>query len=125
MYTSLEIHYKEHSFMTKYTVRTTIAKFIIHRCNDFCIVHTCTDLLVKIKLSFSVVVCYGIGHVGSCSIAQQQFALLLLLLDELKKSSSPAPPRCWVYDPILDEQERAAIERSGCALFTTNDVRTP
>ena len=55
---------------------------------------------------------------GSCSIAQQQLALLLLLLDELKP-----PQSCWVYDPVLTEQERAAIGKSGCALFTTNDVR--
>ena len=76
-----------------------------------------TDLLVKVKMSFSVVVCYGIGHVGSCSIAQQQLALLLLILEELKPSQS------WVYDPVLIEQERTAIEKCGCALFTTNDVR--
>lgn len=81
------------------------------------VIHHITDLLAKVNLSFSLVVCYGIGHVGSCSIAQQQLALLSLLLDELKPSQS-----CWLYDPVLTEQERAAIEKSGCSLFTTNDV---
>ena len=67
-------------------------------------------------MSFSVVVCYGIGHVGSCPIAQQQLALLLLILEELR------PSQRWVFDPVLTEQEKRAIEKSGCALFTTNDV---
>ena len=72
-------------------------------------------------MSFSVVVCYGIGRIGSCSIAQQQFALLMLLLDDLKPSQAQS---CWVYDPVLGEQEKMAIQRSDCTLFTTNDVCT-
>ena len=30
------------------------------------------------------VLCYGIGRLGSCKIAQTQFALLLLLMDHFK-----------------------------------------
>lgn len=74
------------------------------------------DLLMKVNLSFTVVVCYGIGRVGSCPIAQQQLALLLLILEELKPSQS------WLYDPVLVEEEREAVQQCGCTLFTTNDV---
>ena len=76
----------------------------------------CVDLLVKVHLSFSIVVCYGIGHVGSCPIAQQQFALLLLILEQLQQS------QCFLYDPVLVEEERTAVKYSGCTLFMTNDV---
>lgn len=67
-------------------------------------------------MSFSVVVCYGIGHVGSCPIAQQQFALLLHIMEELR------PSQTWLYDPVLTDEERKAIELSGCALFSKNEV---
>lgn len=75
------------------------------------------DLLSKVQLSFSVVVCYGIGHVGSCPIAQQQFAFLLLIMEQLQPSQS------LLYDPVLVREERKAVELSGCTLFPKNDVR--
>ena len=79
--------------------------------------HIYIDLLRKVQLSFSLVVCYGIGHVGSCPIAQQQFAFLLLIIEQLQPSQS------LLYDPVLVREEREAVEQSGCTLFATNDVR--
>ena len=64
-------------------------------------------------------ICYGIGHIGSCPIAQQQFALLLLILEEFK------PIKCQIYDPVLVKEERKAIEDSGCVLLTVNEVSLP
>ena len=75
--------------------------------------------LLRSTWSFTVVICYGIGHIGSCPIAQQQFALLLLILEEFK------PTECRLYDPVLVKEERKAIEDSSCVLLTVNEVSLP
>lgn len=78
---------------------------------------TNADLIESLgPLSCSTIVSYGIGHIGTCHIAQQQFALLLELTALCK------PETTWIYDPILHQEEKAAIMESGCKIISRNEV---
>ena len=91
------------------------------------------------------VVCYGIGHFGSCPIARMQFALLLVIREQCKVrvrspkhnevqgtnsclcTTLPPPPTqpdcTWVYDPILCEEEVSSLKGYNCTPIPTNEVR--
>ena len=58
------------------------------------------DTIATIEAALDIrpvhLLCYGIGRLGSCRIAQTQFALLLLLMEHFKVSKyrqylSPSP----------------------------------
>ena len=83
----------------------------LYRCTP-----TCTGLLAPLQLSYITIVCYGIGHIGTCHIAQHQFALLLELKDLYK------PRTTWLYDPVLHEEEKAVTSQCGCRTITVNQV---
>lgn len=83
----------------------------------------CTPLLGLLESKFpllevSTVVCYGIGKIGSCHIAQHQFGLLMELLSPYQ------PIQIFVYDPVLQEEEKATIRECGCQIIARNEVGT-
>ena len=65
---------------------------------------------------FSTIVCYGIGHIGTCHIALTQFALLTEL------AALYQPHSTWLYDPVLHSQELAVIRECGCEIIARNEV---
>ena len=65
----------------------------------------------------NTVVCYGIGHIGSCHIALHQFGLLMELMTPYQLQN------VIVYDPVLQEEEKAAITELGCKIAPRNEVR--
>jgi len=64
-------------------------------------------------------VCFGVGCVGTSHVAQHQAGLFLLLRDWLVEAGLKVAPFC-VYDPILCEQEKEAMEAMGCHVLETN-----
>jgi hypothetical protein len=64
----------------------------------------------------SVIVCYGIGHIGECHIARHQYCLLLEIVRLCK------PRATYVYDPVLLEDEKTAIKECGCQIILENEV---
>ena len=87
------------------------------------------------RVSFSEVLCYGIGHVGMCQTAQHQVALLVAMIEEWKVTScvprlrgrsskfiSYQPPHTWVFDPVLQPEEIRALEAFGLEIISKNEV---
>ena len=80
------------------------------------------------------IVCYGIGCFGTCFIARQQLAFLLLIASAMKvrncqqsnqgelKARSLQAKSVMVYDPRLSVQERASLEELGCVNIQHNEV---
>ncbi|KAL5477105.1 hypothetical protein EMCRGX_G023850 [Ephydatia muelleri] len=68
------------------------------------------------RVSFSEVLCYGIGHVGMCQTAQHQVALLVAMIEEWK------PPHTWVFDPVLQPDETRALEAFGLEMIPKNEA---
>jgi len=62
------------------------------------------------------VICYGIGRIGNCYVALHQFGLLMELVALCK------PCEVIVYDPVLHEEEKAAIAELGCQITPRNEV---
>ncbi|XP_063685883.1 SRR1-like protein isoform X1 [Bolinopsis microptera] len=50
------------------------------------------------------IVCYGIGRLSTCKLAQFQFAVLVNVLQK-----SPQIQKCLVFDPVLSQSERTFI----------------
>lgn len=82
-------------------VAVTDAEFISNLCSSLC--------------SVREVVCYGIGQIASCRLAQLQFAVLVLIVRQLDIKI------CYVQDPILTPAEHAVIESYGLAVLPTNE----
>lgn len=72
-----------------------------------------TDFLIKVHQEFDqyescfnnslLIVCYGLGKVSSCRIAQIQLAFLLLLRDHLKVEVQ-------VYDPVFSAIDKKLLD---------------
>lgn len=80
--------------------------------SDFC------EKLCKVVLDQRIqqIVCYGIGRLGSCKLAQYQFAVLVNILQR-----SPHLQKCLVFDPILTRAERDYISNY-MELLPDNDM---
>ena len=61
-------------------------------------------------------ICYGIGRIGNCHMALHQFGLLMEVVALYK------PCQVIVYDPVLHEEEKAAITNIGCQIAPRNEV---
>ena len=79
--------------------------------------------------------CLGVGHFASSRAARYQFALMLLLRDELRQraafdssangsahaSASDEPLPLMVYDPVMVEAEVRCVRRRGGSVPAHND----
>ncbi|CAH3184853.1 unnamed protein product, partial [Porites evermanni] len=62
------------------------------------------------------IICYGIGKITTCPIARYQFALLLLLKEQLQIAGP-----CHIYEPHFSEDDKMIVEKLGCQLIEHNE----
>ncbi|XP_072932501.1 SRR1-like protein isoform X1 [Epargyreus clarus] len=60
------------------------------------------------------IVCFGLGHIGECTISQYQLGLLLCLKDILK------PDKVFVHDPIFYVNECQVLKKFGLEIIEQN-----
>jgi hypothetical protein len=71
---------------------------------------------VNEELAFEEFVCYGIGNFASSAKSCYQFALFLLIKEELGKHIIS-----WIYDPVLTESEKEFLVQNQCKLIPLNE----
>lgn len=64
--------------------------------------------------SFGEIVCFGIGHIGDCSISRHQLAFILAIKAEFNVAL------CTFHEPILTLSEQRILQKLECAIHSEN-----